>query len=489
MSRSAVAGLWHETNTYSTRPTSLADFDAFELLRGEDVLHRHAGTGTVIGGMLDADRFAPVPIFSAGAWPGGRVTREALDVLLELLESELRTALPLDGVLLNLHGAMVADDVADVELEIVKQVRELVGGIPVAAVLDLHGNPSPEIVALSDVVIAYDTYPHIDMLPRGREAAGLLAEMLHGRPLRTVAAKVPLLSSPLAQATDEAPMRDLLALARSYAEEAAVARVSLLPGFPYSDVERAGFSILVTTDEESEDTARDVASKLAREVEARREDFAVSRDGPASAVARALASETRPVVLVDVADNVGGGAPGDGTAILSELLAQGATGAIVPIADAEVARAAARAGVGGTLEAEVGGKTDDRHGASVPIRARVVRVTEGRYRTAGSWMTGQEFTMGTTAVVQTNGVMLVVTERAVPPFHAEQLTSVGIEPGEAAVLVVKGAVAWRAAYSAIAGEVIEVDTPGICPLDPGQLDRTTTPMRVSVRPEATWPSG
>ena len=97
--------------------------------------------------------------------------------------------------------------------------------------------------------------------------------------------------------------------------------------------------------------------------------------------------------------------------------------------------------------------------------------------------------MGTTAVVQTDGVMLVVTERAVPPFHAEQLTSVGIEPGEAAVLVVKGAVAWRAAYSAIAGEVIEVDTPGICPLDPGRLDRTTSPMRVSVRPEVTWPSG
>ncbi len=489
MSRVAVAGLWHETNTYSTHPTSLADFEAFELLRGEAVLHRHAGTGTVIGGMLEGDDFAPVPTLSAGAWPGGRVTRDALEILFELLESELTAALPVDGVLLNLHGAMVADDVEDVELGILERVRELVGGVPVAAVLDLHGNPSPEMVELCNVVIAYDTYPHVDMLPRGREAAGLLAEMLHGRALRTVVAKVPLLSSPLAQATDEQPMRDLHALARSLAEETAVARVSLLPGFPYSDVERAGFSVLVTTEQGCEEAAAKVASMLAAEVEARREDFAVSREGPASAVTRAIASEKRPVVLVDIADNIGAGGPGDGTALLSELLAQGATSAVVSIADAEVARAAARAGVGSTLEAEVGGKTDDRHGASVPIEARIVRVTEGRYRTAGSWMTGREFTMGTTAVVETGGVTLVVTERAVPPFHAEQLTSVGIEPSEVAVITVKGAVAWRAAYGAIAGEVIEVDTPGTCPLDPGRLDRTTSPMRISVRPEVTWPSG
>ena len=97
--------------------------------------------------------------------------------------------------------------------------------------------------------------------------------------------------------------------------------------------------------------------------------------------------------------------------------------------------------------------------------------------------------MGTTAVVETDGVTLVVTERAVPPFHIEQLTSVGIEPSELALIVVKGAVAWRAAYGEIAGEVIEVDTPGICPLDPGELERTTTPMRVSARHEVTWPSG
>jgi microcystin degradation protein MlrC len=114
----------------------------------------------------------------------------------------------------------------------------------------------------------------------------------------------------------------------------------------------------------------------------------------------------------------------------------------------------------------------------VPIRGRVVRVTDGPYRARGTWMTGREFELGTTAVVDAAGVTLVLTEHARPPSHSEQLKAVGIVPRDAAINVVKGAVAWRAAYGAIAGEVIEVDTPGICPLDPSTLEHTTTPMRV-----------
>jgi microcystin degradation protein MlrC len=182
-------------------------------------------------------------------------------------------------------------------------------------------------------------------------------------------------------------------------------------------------------------------------------------------------------VLVDVADNIGGGAPGDGTEILAQLLEQGAHGAVVPIADAEVALAAARAGGGASLRVELGGKTDDLHGPPIPVEARVVRITDGRYRGGGTWKTGQSFSMGTTAVLDAGGVVLVVMERPVPPFHAEQLLSVGIEPRDAALIVVKGAVAWRSAYGDVAAEVIEVDTPGICPLDPLVLSRATAPMR------------
>jgi microcystin degradation protein MlrC len=474
--RVGIAGVWHETNTYSARMTTLEDFEALELLRGPEIIDRHAGTGTVVGGMIAAPAFEPVPLATAGAWPAGRVTRDALDAIFDRLDGALGRE-RVDAVLLDLHGAMVAEGVDDVELEILRRVRGLLGEVPLVAVHDLHGNPSPGTVELCEAFVAYDTYPHVDMRERGTEAATLVARILGGETLRAIIGKLPLLSTPLGQATDAPPMRDLAAHARRLEQRDGIVRVSLLPGFPFSDVARAGFSIVVTFAGNAEATAREVVEELRSEVERRTADFAVAREPADDAVRRALAAESGPVVLVDVADNIGGGGPGDGTVILAELLEQGARGAVVPIADAEVARAAARAASGSSLRFDVGGKTDAMHGPPIPVHARVVRVTDGRYRGGGTWKTGQHFSMGTTAVLDAGGVTLVVMERAVPPFHAEQLLSVGIDPRDALIIVVKGAVAWRSAYGNVAAEVIEVDTPGICPLDPLSLPRTTTPMR------------
>jgi microcystin degradation protein MlrC len=476
--RVGIAGLWHETNTYSVRLTEIADFEAFELLAGKKIVDRHSGTGTVIGGILEDGPLTLVPTATGGAWPAGRVTAHAIQGLFERLERELRAAGSLDGVLLDLHGAMVAEQLDDVEAAALRLVRSVVGDVPVAVVLDLHGNPSADFISLCDAVIAYDSYPHVDMHERGREAARLMAGMLDGRRLRTSVRKVPFLSTPLAQASDQAPMRELRALADRLGARAGIVRISLLPGFPYSDVARAGFSIVVVSEEGAQEAAANAADALVADVEARAGEFEIRRPAPAEAVRQALRARRLPVILADVADNVGGGSPGDGTALLRELLGQGATGAVVTIADPAAARQAAGSGPGTTFEAAVGGKTDERHGAPVRVRGRVVRVTDGRYRTRGTWMTGREFEMGTTAVVASGGLTLVLTERAVPPFHAEQLESVGIDLRKASIIVAKGAVAWRAAYEPIAGQVIEVDTPGICPLDPSVLPRTKMPLGV-----------
>lgn len=474
--RVGIGGIWQETNTYSSRATTLREFADFELLTGDAIAERHAGTRSVIGGMLDADDLDVVPIFSAGAWPGGPADRATLDQLHERFTAALRNAGPLDGLLLNLHGAMVCEGVDDVELETVRVVRDVVGDVPLTAVVDLHGNPSPEMVEACGVVISYDTYPHVDMYERGREAAELLGETLAGAHLRTQTGKVPQLSSPLAQATDERPMAQLQKVGRELTRDAGLRRICLLPGFPYSDVARAGFSVLVTASHRQAAGAREVISRLCARVERCREDFTVSRPSPAAAVRQALASSAGPVVLADVADNIGGGSPGDGTALLAELLAQGARDAVVLITDAEVAREAAARGAGRELDVEVGAKTDDRHGDPIPVHGRVLRITNGHYRSEGSWMTGRDFTMGTTAVIDLGGVTLIVMERATPPFHREQLTSVGIDPASASVIAVKGAIAWRAAYGDVAVDAIEVDTPGVCPVDPANLPRTTTPM-------------
>lgn len=484
--RVGIAGLWHETNTYAARPADLAAFSAFELDRGPAILERHAGAGTVIGGFLDGLAGAePVPLAVAGAWPCGPAPAETIETLLADLDAAMAAAGPLDGVLFDLHGAMVARGCEDPEHAALALVRERVGDVPVAAVLDLHGNPSPEAVGLCDAVVGYDTYPHVDMRERGAEAAGLLRS---GRALGTVVAKVPLLSSPLAQATDAEPMAGLLARARSVAaSDRRLARISLLPGFPYSDVPRAGFSVVVTADAAAGARAAEAAMELADEVSARREEFAVERPPPAEAVALAVEAEA-PVVIADVADNVGGGAPGDGTVLLAELLARGATGALVQIADPEVARRAAELGVGARLDAQVGGKADGRHGPPVRVRGRIERVGDGGFTSSSTWMSGRSFTLGATAVVSVQGVTLVITEHAVPPFHADGLLALGIDPGRMRIIVAKGAIAWRAAFGALARTVVEADTPGICPADPSRLERRTEPAgfdpRAPTRPRS-----
>jgi len=471
-------GMWHETNTYSSGHTTLDDFRAFELLEGDDVAAYNEGTGSVIGGFLDAQGMHLVPLLSASAWPGGTVAADAHRWIVHRVAESLRRAGRVDGVLISVHGAMVADGDDDPEVTLLDAVRSIVGDVPVAAVVDLHANLSPALVERCDVLIGYDTYPHVDMRDRGREATVLLRALLDGRRLRTLLAKIPILAAPLGLATDEEPMRGLLERARELAGAAGLVRVSITGGFAYSDVERAGVGVLVVCDEDRSDAARAVLAATAADVAAEELAFRRSRPTAAEAVAQALASPLRPVVIADVGDNVGGGSAGDGTAVLRELLAQDAPSAVVLLHDPVAVRLAEDAGVGGEFDGEVGGRTDALHGDPVAIRGRVLRTGDSEYRTEGTWMTGATFSMGRIAVVDAGGTLVVLTEQRVPPFHREQLTTVGVDPAQMDIIVAKGAVAWRAAFGDDARAVIEADTPGICPVDPYALPRRTMPVPI-----------
>ncbi len=316
----------------------------------------------------------------------------------------------------------------------------------------------------------------------GREAAEIVASALGGSggPPVTAYGKLPALTSPVAQGTDDEPMRGLLARAEERAAAAGALRVSLLPGFPYSDVARAGFGVAVTAPAGALHVAQQVVAATLADVEAALPAFEAEYDPPARAVARALESEARPVVLADLADNVGGGGPGDGTALLAALIAARARGAVATVVDAAAVRAAQAAGEGAVVEVALGGRSDDLHGPPLAVRARVVRLGDGDYTAGGSYMTGQRFSMGATAVLEVEeaGVTVLAMERATPPFHLEQLTSCGIDPAGASMIALKGAVAWRAPYAAVAAAAIEVDTPGCCPADPYRLPRTTQPAAV-----------
>lgn len=478
--RVAVVGVWHETNGYASRRATLDDFADFELLSGRELYEHNRGVGSVIGGFLDLEeQLDLVPVFSAGAWPSGPATAQTWATIRDRLVTELRAAGPVDGVLVNLHGAMVCDGCDNVELATATAIRGVVGPVPVAAVLDLHANVHPRLPELVDVLVGYDTYPHVDMRDRGREAAALLDRMVAGEDLCTVLAKSPLLTCPLAQGTEDEPMRGLLARARRRAADAGVVRVSIAAGFPYSDVPQVGTSVYVVTDRRRRAEAARVADETIADVESCADDFLLDRPAPDKAVAEALEQQHHPVVLADVADNVGGGCPGDGTAVLAELLAQQAPDAVVTIADPQVARVATAAGVAAVLrDFDLGGRTDDLHGPPVRVdRATVEALTDGEYVSTGSWQHGQRFALGPSALLRIAGVRVLVTDRAVPPFHRDQLTLVGVDPGATAVLVAKSAVAWRAAFPD-AAVAIEVDGPGACPIDLDRLPRRTVPIRL-----------
>ncbi|MDQ1446072.1 MAG: hypothetical protein QOI20_2536 [Acidimicrobiaceae bacterium] len=488
--RVAIGGIWHETNTFASTVTTERDFRRYQLAEGEG-LRAYAGVRNEIGGFLAAAAdaahgFEVVPTLFAAAVPSGLVERAAYDALKGRLLGRLVDAAadggPVDAVLLALHGAMVVAGIEDPEADLVAAVRAVVGDVPVVATLDFHANVSLELFESTDALLGYDTYPHVDPYDRAVEAGRLVAAMVEraARPAKSFR-KLALVTPPLAQETSVSPMADVTA--EMWRREAAdgMACITTSPGFAYADVARLGFSVAAYawSGQAAADEAADAVAQAAWD---RRYLFTVDHLDPADAVVQAMAEAAGPVVLVDVADNIGGGSPGDGTVLLAELLTRRAQGAVVVVADPEAVTAALAAGVGATVDLMVGGKIDRRHGDPVPMRATVCSVSAGEYVHSGSYMTGQHVSMGRTAVVRSGGVEVVLTERATMPFDTEQLRSQGIQPEACRIIVAKAAIAWRAAYGQMAVRAIAVNTPGVCTNDLSELGYRNAPVDMVLAP-------
>lgn len=477
-----VGGLAHETHSFSSTPTPEASFSAYEWAEGDEIVTSYRGTGTSLGGVIAGTAGAGldlVPGFYSFAIPSGPVPAADFATLSDRLLASLSAAGPVDGAILVCHGAMVAVGADDVEGDLAERVRATIGPEkPLVVTLDYHANISARLAAAADLLLGYDTYPHVDVADRGREAAHLLRRLLDSRPAtETAFAAIPILAVPQRQGTEDEPMRSLMARVHAMEADPRVLAITLAGGFCYSDVPRAGMAAVVTTT-----GAPGLAASLAQELQHRtweQHDRFVQRNLPvAEAVRRALAAPPgRPAILVEAADNIGGGTPGDGTALLAELLRQGATEAAIVVADPEAVGTAFAAGIDGAFDAPVGGKTDQHHGPPVQVQGRVRLLSDGRFVYRGSYMTGQVREMGRTAVVDAAGNYLVLTERKTMPFDTEQLRSVGITPEHCRAIVVKSATAWRAAYEPLAGAVLDVDTPGIC-----TTDLSTLPYRHLTRP-------
>lgn len=481
--RIAIAGFMHESNTFAPLPTDLQRFRDASLTYGDAVIPVWQEAHHEVGGFIEgAARFGyeAVPIAMAWATPAGPVTDEFFDHFTQALATGCKLARA-DGVLLALHGAMVTPKHPDADAETLRRVRAALGpNVPLAVSLDFHGNVAPQMAETANVLVGYQTYPHIDQRQRGLLAAELLTRAVKGevRPVCHVA-KPPMLLNLLGQDTARAPMTDLMKQCRAMEKQPDILSVSLMAGFPYADVPEMGASVIVVADG-NRTHAKAAADELANAMWTVREQLNVVSPQPEEAVRKALVCTKLPALLIDLGDNVGGGSAGDGTVLLAELLKQHATGFVVPLFAPLAVEQAKAAGVGATVEVTVGGSTGPLHGAPVRVRGTVRSLHDGKWVEAEARHGGRRLNdQGHTAVLDlADGNLLVLNTLRTPPFSLGQLTSLGIDPKAARAIVVKAAVAYKAAYAPVGGTIIEVDTPGLTAINAARFEykRIKRPM-------------
>jgi microcystin degradation protein MlrC len=479
--RIAIAGFQHETNTFAPLPTRFEDFDRGgawpALTTGGDVIETFTGLNIPLGGFIGAaEDFDLVPVLWAGAEPGGYVDQAGFDRIATMICDGIAAAGMIDGVYLDLHGAMVTEDFEDGEGELLRRVRDVIGpDMPLAVSLDLHGNMTPEFAALASSVAIYRTYPHVDMAETGARAAGLLAEELaRGAPFAKAFRQAGFIPPITDQSTRREPGAQLYGLLPGLAGPG-VSSVDFAFGFPPADIWHCGQSVFAFgTDQTRVDRAADA---MLAAVHAAEGEFGNPLIPAAQAVRRAMTvsnGSTRPVVICDPQDNPGAGAVGDSTGLLAALLGEGAVAACIGVIwDPDSAAQAHAAGEGATIEISIGGKFPEVGGHPVTITAEVECLSDGHFTFTGPFYGGSTANLGPMAclrVQQPGGgdLRVVIGSARAQNADQEMFRVVGIEPGAQRIVAVKSAVHFLADYEPIAQEVIFAEAPGA---NPCALDR------------------
>jgi microcystin degradation protein MlrC len=475
-----LAGLMHESNTFANTPADRRRFEEGSFATGADIIPIWQDAHHEFGGFIEgATRFGfePVPSVMAWATPSGPVDDAVLDEVVDRISADYCQA-PTDGVLLALHGAMVTAKFPSADTEVLRRVRAALGpAIPLVVSLDFHANCDRTMAEYADAIVGYQTYPHVDQRQRGLLAAELLVRTVRGeiKPVTSIA-KRPMIANILGQATDREPMKSLMAAARASETQPGLLSTSVMGGFYYADVPCMGPSVIAVADGDRE-LARTTAENLADRMWEVRQELYVPCALPHEAVTWAKNAPRGPVVLVDLGDNIGGGSAGDGTVLLAEMLKQDvASGVVVLFTPAAVAECQ-RLGIGSRFTGAVGGSVDRLHGEPVTVAGTVTGLFDGTWVETEARHGGRRHNdQGPTAVVKLDGgITLVLNSLQTPPFSLGQLTSVGIDPHAAQMIVVKAAVAYKAAYAPVAAEVIEVDTPGVTAVNPARFTYRNIP--------------
>jgi len=454
-----TASLSTETNTFSPIPTGLK---SFAITRKGDYSTFPPFADSVVAfwrKLADERGWQTVESLIAAAEPAGKTLKVVYERYRDEIIADLTAALPVDLVLLDLHGAMVADGYDDCEGDLIAAVREVVGGdVPIGVELDLHCHITDLMIEQATIIIAYKEYPHTDIFDRAVELFNLTADTAAGK-LKPAMALFDTGMIGLYYPTQE-PVKSYVDRIKQLEREPGVLSISLGHGFPWGDVPGLGTKVLVVTDGDPAQAAA-LAEQLGREFYAMRARVMPSFHTIDSGLDAALAVEGSPVVLADVSDNPGGGAPGDSTYILKRLLERGISGAAVGcIYDPIAVTLAFEAGIGATLDLRIGGKMGLMSGDPLDLTVTVTGLQAQAVQRFGNDDAQMSFPMGDCAAVHTAGVDIVLYSQRGQTFSPEVFSNVGIDPLQRRLLVVKSTQHFYARFSRIASQVIYVSAPG-----------------------------
>jgi microcystin degradation protein MlrC len=479
--RVLIGSIKQETNGFNRNTTPYAAYEKQGLNVGDRLFEVYSDVNLELGGFIEVGRregWELIPSVASFAPPSGPVEDEAFDRLVGILEETARKAMPLDGVLLALHGSMVTESHEDAELEIVRRLRAVIGDdVLLMTSLDPHCNISYEMADLVDGMFAFRTSPHIDQRKTGIRTAEMMAAAFRrgDRPGVVLARRSMLVGFDGARTYhDHGPMLEAIQLASTFESDPDILGVSIHAGYSKADTSVIGPSAAVTgyaPKARLEEIAKAMMDECWRTRE-RTSERIVSIEEAMQAV-RAHKPGDAPVVLGDYGDSPGGGAYGDGTSLLSALFEAGAQNAVLtPIFDPEAVKAALAAGEGKTVRIALGGRNEPAQGGG-PIVADwlVKRVSDGRFRYTGPYGTGTTGTFGDSVVLEKDGVQVIVTSIHKGIYDQEQLRIYGIEPAKMDVVVVKSMQGYRGDFQDIASVCLDVDSGGITsrpiwPLDP-----------------------
>ncbi|QKG83980.1 M81 family metallopeptidase [Kroppenstedtia pulmonis] len=479
--RIAIGQINHETNTFSCEYTREDSFHNMEWSEGEGIISTHEGVQDYLGGMIDQGREMGVnilPTLSVEANPSGMISSETWRRIKGVFLEKLQALDQVDAVCLALHGAGVSEDCSDIEGDLLRGIRDMLGWeIPIVATLDLHANMTADMVRYANMLLSVHLYPHTDEYDRGREAMQRTVEMIRGElhPCMHLE-KLPLILP--TTNTMSFPAKEINELCWKWEKKEKVLDCSFIHGFPYADIPHVGASVLVTSHQDRE-LAQQIAREVAEEVWNKRQSFHCTHPGPGEGLKKALQSAAYPVLINETSDNPGAGAPGDGTHLLAELLSANLEETCLgAICDPDVAEAAHKSGVGSFIDVELGGKVDNRHGKPLKVRAYVKVLSDGEFIQQSAMESGKKIRLGKSARLVIGHVDVVVCSLKAQLLDDELLRLHGIQIDRYKIIGIKSSQHFRGFFQDRVSEIITVDSPGLSTYNLSVFDFNHVPRPV-----------